>query len=226
MQPTSRFTSLVLAAGLISSTAAVATAQPESIAVTPAREAKAIAFARKHHPELAELLSNLKKADAPAFENAIREVSQNTERLEKLRENDAERYELALRVWTLDSRIRLLAARSTMSNDPANESELRGLLSERQVLRLAMFKLDRERLVTRLERLEGQIGQLEADPKTAVENDLARIKREIKAAANRERRAAGGAAAKAPPKADPVGNKSGVRDRKPPAKDNSRDGGR
>jgi hypothetical protein len=193
-----RFLSLVLAAGMISSAAVVATAQPEPISVTPAREAKAVAFAGKHHPELAELLSRLKKADPPAYEKAIRDVSQNSERLEKLRENDAERYELSLRLWTLDSRIRLLAARSTMSNDPGIEAELRDLLAERQNVRLATFKLERDRLTTRLERLDGQIQQLELDPAAAVENDLARIRREIKAAANRGRRATGNAAKKAP----------------------------
>lgn len=195
--------SLGLAAGLISSMAVVATAQPEPIAVTPAREAKAIAFARKQHPELADLLSKLKKADAQAYEKAMREVSQNTERLAKLRDNDQERYELSLQVWTLDSRIRLLVARSTMSDDPADEGELRALLQERQNARLALFKLDQQRLTTRLERLDGQIRQLESDPSANVENDMVRINREIKAAANRERRTANDDAAKRDTKQPP-----------------------
>lgn len=188
-----RILSLGLAAGTICSLAAVATAQSEPIAVTPARESKAIAFAKRHHPELAELLSNLKRGHAPTYQKAIREVWQSSERLERLRENDAERYQLALRVWTLDSRIRLIAARSTMSGDTANESELRDLLTERQTARLAMSKLERQRLITRLERVEGQIQQMESDPTAGVESDLARIKRDIRAAANRERRATNGA---------------------------------
>ena len=182
--------SLVLAAGSIVSSAAVVKAQPDSVSVTPAREAKALAFARKHHPELADLLARLKKADSQAYEKALREVSQNTERLGKLREADTERYELSLRIWTLDSHIRLLAARATMSNDPGTEGELRELLRERQNVRLALLKLDRDRTQARVERLNGQIQQLQNDPESAVENDFARIQREIKAAANRERRAA------------------------------------
>lgn len=181
--------SLVLAAGLIVSSAAVVKAQPETVSVTPAREAKALAFAREHHADLANLLGRLKKADPQAYEKALREVSQHTERLSKLRETDAERYEVSLRVWTLDSRIRLLVARSTMSNDPGTEGELRELLRERQNVRLALFQLERDRLQARLNRIEGQIQQLQSDPERAVENDFARIQREIKAAANRERRA-------------------------------------
>jgi hypothetical protein len=189
---------LVLAAGFVVSSAAVVKAQPESASVSPAREAKAIAFARKHHPELADLLGRLKQADSQAYERALREVSLNTERLNKLRETDAERYELSLRVWTLDSRVRLAAARSTMSNDPGIEGELRELLRERQDVRLALLKLDRDRLQVRLERLEGQIQQLQSDPESAVTNDLARIQREIKSAANRERRASDQSRSKKP----------------------------
>ncbi len=185
-----RFTSLALAAGFVVSSAAVVKAQPESVTVTPARETKAIAFARKHHPELADLLARLKKSDPKAYEKALREVSQNAERISKMRETDAERYELSLRVWTLDSRIRLLAARSTMSNDPGTEGELRDLLRERQNVRLALLKLDRDRLQARMDRLDAQIQQLQSDPDSAVENDFARIQREIKSAANREKRRA------------------------------------
>jgi hypothetical protein len=181
---------LALAAGFVVSSAAVVKAQPESVTVTPARETKAIAFARKHHPELADLLARLKKSDPKAYEKALREVSQNTERLSKMHESDAERYELSLRIWTLDSRIRLLAARSTMSNDPGAQGELRELLRERQSVRLTLLRLDRDRLQARMDRLDAQIQQLQSDPDSAVENDFVRIQREIKAAANRERRAA------------------------------------
>lgn len=181
--------SLLLAAGLIVLSAAVVKAQAETVSVTPAREARALAFAREHHADLANLLGRLKKADPQAYEKALREVSQHTERLSKLRETDAERYESSLRVWTLDSRIRLLAARSTMSNDPGTAGELRELLRERQNVRLELFQLERDRLQARLNRIEGQIQQLQSDPELAVENDFARIQREIKAAANRERRA-------------------------------------
>jgi hypothetical protein len=213
--------SLVLAAGFIVSLAAVLNAQPESVSVTPAREAKAIAFAREHHPDLANLLARLKKADPQAYDKALREVSQNIERLSKLRETDIERYDFSLRMWTLDSRIRLLAARSTMSNDPGIESELRELLRERQEVRLAMLKLERERLHVRLERLNGQVQQLESDPAGLVENDFARIQREIKGAANRERRAAEQAQPKKPNAKSNRNDGSGNRKPKPNANETS-----
>ena len=44
-----------------------------------------------------------------------------------------------------------------------------------------------ERAVARVERLDSQIGQLMQDPDANVENELARIKREMKASLNRTR---------------------------------------
>lgn len=188
MRRTARFLLLTLVAGLAGPAAQVATAQPRP-AAEPGGEAAALAFARSHHPELAELLERLATTDRAAYEKAIRDVSQASERLARLRENDPERYDVALRLWTLDSRIRLLAARSTMSDDPAIDERLRELLRERRRVRLASLRLERTRLLTRLEKVEGQIAQLEGDPAPAVENDLTRIKREVKASASRDRRA-------------------------------------
>ena len=185
-----RVLALTLSAGLLGAWVVSAPAQQDPPKLDQEREASALDFARSHHPELADLLTRLKRTDRNAYAKAIRDVSQTGERLMRLRESDPERYELALQTWTLDSRIRLLAARSMMSDDPAFEERLRELLRERQQVRLATLRVERERVQTRLDKLNEQIGQLESDPVAGVENDLARIRREMKASANRERRAA------------------------------------
>ena len=163
--------------------------QPSPPRVTKDLEASALAFAREHHRELAELLGRLKSADRAAYDKAVAELSQASERLARLKENDAERYQLSLEIWTLDSRIRLLAARMTMASDPGIEGEIRDLLRDRQRVRLALLRLDRERFATRLERVDAQISQLENNSSAAIENDFARIQREVRNSANRERRA-------------------------------------
>ena len=205
---------LLLAASLLASASGGAQGQPPAEKGSSAdreREATALAFARAHHPELADLLERLKTSDRSAYEKAVRDVYQAGDRLGKLRESDPQRYELALQTWTIDSRIRLLAARSTMSDDPAIEEGLRELLRERQQVRLATLRFDRDRLQARLTRIEEQIASLERDPVKSVESDLARIKRDMKASANRERRAAG---KPAPPKRDS--------DARPAARDKAR----
>ena len=148
-----------------------------------ARENTALAFAQEHHPELAGLLTRLKKADGRSYDKAIRDLSLAGERLERMRSKDPVQYGLALRVWTLDSRVRLLAARLTMSGNAALESQLLDLLEQRRQARLELLQLERDRAIARLERLDHQVNQLEADPQAVVERDLARLKREVAASA-------------------------------------------
>lgn len=149
--------------------------------LTPGREAAALTFARLHHPELADLLEQLKKTNRPEYRRAIRDLFQESERLARLQENAPERYELAIEAWTLDSRIRLLAARMTMSDDPAFETELKSLLQQRVALRLEDMKRARDRLQQRLERLNAAIEKIEQDPEAAATRDLQRVKRSLRA---------------------------------------------
>lgn len=162
-------------------------AQTKKADAKASREKAALMFANRHHPELAELLKRLKATDTKAFDAAVRDVSQSRERLSRLEVQDPERHELALQVWTLDSRIRLLAARSTMSDDPSIDERLRELLRERRQARLSLLRFERQRLKARIDRIEGQIEHLERNGDDAVENDLARIKRAVTVNRTRKR---------------------------------------
>ena len=85
--------------------------------VSPKREAAAVLFAKQHHAELAELLDRLKASHPEQYIKAIRELDRTRDKLEKQRERDADRYAILLREWQVDSRVRLLAARMTMSEN-------------------------------------------------------------------------------------------------------------
>jgi hypothetical protein len=192
-RPTAILLASLLAA--LAGPAALAQAKPEKAkakpAVTERREESALDFARANHPELAELLERLRTGDRAAYDKAIREIAATNERLEKFRESDPERYELAVRNWTRDSRIRLLTARLTMSDDPELRAEIESLLRDRRQGKLDLLRLERRRLTGRLEKLDTQIDQLERGGAASVEQELARIDRTVKAAKNR-RAAQGG----------------------------------
>ena len=100
--------------------------RPSSLPLTPEREAAAITFVRQHHAELVDLLNQLKETKPAEYQAAIRELFQTSERLAQLREQDPQRYELELDAWKTKSRIRLLAARSTMSGDMSLKTSSRG----------------------------------------------------------------------------------------------------
>jgi hypothetical protein len=121
----------------------------------------ALEFAKTHHPELASLLEQLRINAPKDFEAAVIDLNRTGERLERVRKNSPERYELELAAWKLDSRVRLLAARLAMGGDSTLEDELRDALEERFDLRIKLLKDERDRLHKRVERLDEQVADQE-----------------------------------------------------------------
>ena len=151
-----------------------------NVIMTPERQAAALKFAELHHPELYQLIQGLKKANRPEYHKAIRQLYNDSERLARLKERIPDRYELALEEWQMDSRLRLLVARMTMSaGDPELEGQLQELLQERLDTRLALMKFDRERQAAKLAKLDDQIQDLESDREAAIQKDLLQIKRSL-----------------------------------------------
>lgn len=155
-------------------------------AVTPEREAGARLFAERHHPELAELLEQLKETNPEGYEKAIQELFATSERLARLMERQPERYELELSVWKVDSRIRLLAARSAMGENEGRRQALKKLLLEKNDLRLQLLQLDRQRVAVRLERLDASISELETNGEAVADAELERLLRSTRLRVNRK----------------------------------------
>jgi hypothetical protein len=153
--------------------------KPEERKLSEQDERAALDFAQEHHADLHALLLRLRQGRKGQYLTAVRQIHQTRERLERLRERTPDRYEASLKQWRIDSRLRLLVARMTMSDDPALNEELRELLAERTRLRLELLRLDRERLKSRLEKVNDQIIDLEADPAAVAEKDLAAIRRSL-----------------------------------------------
>jgi chaperonin cofactor prefoldin len=148
------------------------------------REKTARGFAKEHHPELARLLSELRKHDKKQYDAAIADIQRAIDRLEKYREKQPERYDSTLEDWKLSSRIRLAVARMSLTTDPELEAELRDLVRTRQELRLKPLRAEVERLEKRLEKLRGTIAEQAVDPEAAVEKELTAL---LRATRSRER---------------------------------------
>lgn len=160
-----------------------ATKPANRTALTPAREAAAITFVKLHHPELATLLQRLKKRrNKSAYNRAMRQIYQDSERLARMKERmPGERYELQLRLWKLDSRIRLLAARVYRGKrvNQKLKKQLDAALLERVDLRVEQMQQDRRRLVERLGKLDASIDSLKKDREKAAGQQLTRVKRSL-----------------------------------------------
>jgi len=138
-------------------------------AFTSEREAAALTFISLHHPEMAELLRQLKGTSSAEYKREIRVLFRSSETLAELRDKDPEMYDLELKDWILDSRIRLLAARLSMSPSESVEQELRQALSEQIDVRIAQQTLTRRRLATRLAELDTQIERADTNRDDQIE---------------------------------------------------------
>ena len=158
--------------------------QAEEAPVTAESEAAILAFAREHHPELADLIEKLKSNRPQGYRQAIRELGKAQDRLTKLRSKNPERAEFELELWKVDSRIHLLTARSVMSdtvfNDTDLKDQLRLLVTKRQQQHLKLLEYDRSKVAERLSKLEAQISE-ESSPHD-VEKECDRL---LKSAKNR-----------------------------------------
>ncbi len=136
-----------------------------------------IGFARQHHPELATLLEQLRKAKSPEFGKAIRELSGQMNRLERIQERTPQRFEFELTVWKLESQTRLLLARWAMSQDPALEQQIRDLLRQRSLHRTTQLQQERQKLMDRLAVVEAQLEERAGNSELAIEEEWQRMSR-------------------------------------------------
>jgi hypothetical protein len=143
--------------------------------VTPEREAAAETFARLHHPDLAALLARLKEGRQSDYDNAVRALFRESERLAKLKSRDAERYAIELEVWKTGSRIQLATARLAMEESPALKAELLTLLEARLALKTQLVQLERKKLSARLEKLNADLKDLQTKPGAQAEAELEKL---------------------------------------------------
>lgn len=145
--------------------------------LTKRQEQAALKFARRHHPELAELLKQLDAEMTSEYDKAIRQIHAVSERLERIRKRSPEDYQLQLEAWKVDSRIKLLAARMTISSDKQLQVQMEKLLNEKFTLKERQLKRDRERIQARLERIDRQLETLEQDRDELLQKELARYQK-------------------------------------------------
>jgi hypothetical protein len=134
------------------------------------REAAALAFVRENHPELADLLEQLKAMKPDQYERAINELWQVSRSLANFKKNEKRRYEPALDVWKARSRAELLAAQLAGTPDAALEGKLRAALKTQLDAEIHQQKVERELARERLHKLDESIDRLESRRDKVVES--------------------------------------------------------
>lgn len=140
--------------------------------IAPSEESLALEFARTHHPELATLLVQLQKSHPREYRAALTELERTRTRLERDRERLPERYALELEKWKLDSRVRLLVARMSMSESDELKAELRTALQDRMKLSDQLLQDEQERLQRRLAKVEEQLARRQGNRDKIIDQEL------------------------------------------------------
>jgi hypothetical protein len=135
-----------------------------------AREAAVLEFVRENHPELAELLEQLKAMKPEQYARAIAELSQVNKTLANLKRNDDGRYPLALEAWKARSRAELLTAQLAGTPGPELERQLRAAVENLVAVEIRQQRLERELVEVRLQRLNETIKRLESRRDAVVES--------------------------------------------------------
>ena len=172
-------TVFVLVASLISVDLLFSQEQGEG-PMTPEREAAAMTFAKRHHPELSVLLGQLKDMDAAKYQSAVTELFRTSERLARYQERFPDRYETELETWKIDSRVRLLVARSVKGMEEETRQEVKDLLMERNEVRRKQLAIERDKLKERMSRLDEQISQLKNENEVLADRDLDRLMKTVR----------------------------------------------
>ncbi len=139
------------------------------------KEKAALDFAAQHHPELVSLITPLKTSNPREYQRAVRELFRTTERLSGIRVNNPVRYELELDAWKLQSQIRLLTARLTMTTDPELELQLREALKKKGETQLRLLQNERAALQSRIDTVQKEIDRTSQSPDQLVQQEYDRL---------------------------------------------------
>jgi len=150
--------------------------------VGAAQERAALQFLGDQFPELVDLVGRLKEADPAEYANAIRELHETYEMLERLRNTDRRRYLHELKSWQLQSRIDVVTARLTVAPNPYLEKRLRDLVTERIDSRREWLLSERQAHLRRAEELGEEADKILDRRNELVDNALDQLLREVERA--------------------------------------------
>lgn len=150
-----------------------------SRAIVEEHEDEALAFAQTHHPELLELMSQLRQRKPKSYREAVANLAASSLKLRQTQERDPEEYDSELRAWVLRSKARLAAARRLVEPSdqaPSSGGELQMLIEAEQQDRLSI-----ERQIKNHERkIEKLRARLAEDPRAAAERRLGQLVRKMR----------------------------------------------
>ena len=141
--------------------------------VSEARKQELLSFVNEHHPELKDLLAELENGKkARPYRRAMGALDRSVKKIESTKQRNPKRYEMALRQWKLESRIKVAAAQVKLNDSEENRSELETLVAKLVDFHVERMKSERDQIKKRLGLIEKRIADIEANRAEAIEKRI------------------------------------------------------
>lgn len=147
---------------------------------TLADEASILEFAKREQLQLFELLQYLKQKRPTSYQQALKETGRTKQRLESLKEKDADLYAIESQLWHTRTKLSLLAAQMSVRDDADLEKQLKALVGDLEAQEIDRITLMRDRTAKQLEKWESQLKDRKANLSTTVEKSVEGWKNRIK----------------------------------------------
>lgn len=135
-----------------------------TVIFTEEREAAARTFVRKNCAGLDPVLEQLKTSKPAEYQQVICDLFRTVESFTALRQEDSQRYDLALRAWQLEAQTQLLAAELVGHPDEREriKLEIRHAVEELADVQIEQAAYEVRKLEAKVRRAEGHRKQIEA----------------------------------------------------------------
>lgn len=150
--------------------------------VSTEREAELLEFVQQHHDELATLLKTLKTAQTKDYAAAISDLDREIRHLDQIRKRSPSHFDAELKVWMARSRVRLLSARMSMSEDEGLKEELKTQLLELRQLEIASLRAEiggveqvLEKQQQKLKKLQNRLTDLQSSDEDWIAKQIAAL---------------------------------------------------
>lgn len=141
--------------------------------ISKERKEQLLEFVDANHPELKSLLTKLEenKRQRP-YRQAMAGLDKTVKKLEGIKERSPKRYDLALKQWTLESRIKVAGAEVKHNDNEKSRSKLKELVTQLVDFHINRMKNDQKQLLQRLEQIDKRIDEAEASREQTIEKRI------------------------------------------------------
>ncbi len=144
--------------------------------ISAKRKAELMKFVKENHAELERLINSLRKKRPSQYQAALRSLDKSVKNLNAIKASQNQgRYKQSLADWKLKSRIQLLSAQLSITDNAGKRKQLKQLLVQQLDNRRSLLKADVGRTEKRLKRIEEALAKIEADPAAEIDRQLSSV---------------------------------------------------